>query len=33
MRVAWTICDLRGGELPAAQDVLAALNFRQRGAQ
>nr|WP_280474118.1 DUF3367 domain-containing protein [Nocardia asiatica] len=33
IRVAWTICDLRGGELPAAQDVLAALNFRQRGAQ
>ncbi|PXX64034.1 magnesium chelatase family protein [Nocardia tenerifensis] len=33
IRVAWTICDLRGVELPTAQDVLAALNFRQRGAQ
>ncbi|MEU7629020.1 YifB family Mg chelatase-like AAA ATPase [Nocardia sp. NPDC049220] len=31
IRVAWTICDLRGGELPTVQDVLAALNFRQRG--
>ncbi|MFR9751906.1 YifB family Mg chelatase-like AAA ATPase [Nocardia sp. 004] len=30
LRVAWTICDLRGGEMPSAQDVLAALNFRQR---
>ncbi|MEU0500487.1 YifB family Mg chelatase-like AAA ATPase [Nocardia sp. NPDC005998] len=33
IRVAWTICDLRGADLPGAQDVLAALNFRQRGAQ
>ncbi|WP_040708780.1 YifB family Mg chelatase-like AAA ATPase [Nocardia takedensis] len=33
IRVAWTICDLRGGESPSAEDVLLALNFRQRGAQ
>ncbi|MFI6999558.1 YifB family Mg chelatase-like AAA ATPase [Nocardia sp. NPDC050175] len=33
IRVAWTIADLRGAQLPTAQDVLAALNFRQRGAQ
>lgn len=33
LRVAWTICDLRGGDLPTAQDVMLALNFRQRGAQ
>ncbi|MBH0775377.1 YifB family Mg chelatase-like AAA ATPase [Nocardia bovistercoris] len=33
IRVAWTICDLREGELPTAEDVLLALNFRQRGAQ
>ncbi|WP_194834723.1 YifB family Mg chelatase-like AAA ATPase [Nocardia sp. XZ_19_369] len=33
IRVAWTIADLRGAELPTSQDVLAALNFRQRGAQ
>ncbi|MGV9680276.1 YifB family Mg chelatase-like AAA ATPase [Nocardia sp. NPDC003482] len=32
IRVAWTICDLRGGEVPSAQDVMQALNFRQRGA-
>ncbi|WP_306362458.1 YifB family Mg chelatase-like AAA ATPase [Nocardia sp. CC227C] len=31
IRVAWTICDLRGGEVPTAQDVLQALTFRQRG--
>ncbi|WP_019929962.1 YifB family Mg chelatase-like AAA ATPase [Nocardia sp. BMG111209] len=31
IRVAWTMCDLRGGEVPAVQDVLQALNFRQRG--
>ncbi|MBL1079083.1 YifB family Mg chelatase-like AAA ATPase [Nocardia sp. 2] len=31
IRVAWTICDLRGGEVPIAQDVLQALSFRQRG--
>ncbi|MEV6213648.1 YifB family Mg chelatase-like AAA ATPase [Nocardia sp. NPDC051833] len=33
IRVAWTVCDLRGGEIPSVQDVLSALNFRQRGAQ
>ncbi|MFI5783656.1 YifB family Mg chelatase-like AAA ATPase [Nocardia sp. NPDC051570] len=33
IRVAWTICDLRGGDLPSAQDVMQALNFRQRGTQ
>ncbi|MEV6136898.1 YifB family Mg chelatase-like AAA ATPase [Nocardia sp. NPDC051990] len=33
IRVAWTICDLRNADRPSAQDVLAALNFRQRGAQ
>ncbi|MBF6329355.1 YifB family Mg chelatase-like AAA ATPase [Nocardia transvalensis] len=32
IRVAWTICDLRGGDQPHAQDVMQALNFRQRGA-
>ncbi|MCM6773885.1 YifB family Mg chelatase-like AAA ATPase [Nocardia sp. CDC159] len=32
IRVAWTICDLRGAEVPSAQDVMQALNFRQRGA-
>ncbi|WP_216893359.1 YifB family Mg chelatase-like AAA ATPase [Nocardia alni] len=32
IRVAWTICDLRGGEIPNTQDILQALNFRQRGA-
>ncbi|MBY8856207.1 YifB family Mg chelatase-like AAA ATPase [Nocardia sp. CA2R105] len=32
IRVAWTICDLRGGEMPGTQDVMQALNFRQRGA-
>ncbi|RMI35585.1 YifB family Mg chelatase-like AAA ATPase [Nocardia stercoris] len=31
VRLAWTICDLRGGEVPGAEDVLQALNFRQRG--
>ncbi|WP_067827307.1 YifB family Mg chelatase-like AAA ATPase [Nocardia inohanensis] len=31
IRVAWTVCDLRGGDLPTAQDVLQAINFRQRG--
>lgn len=30
IRVAWTICDLRGGETPNGQDVLQALSFRQR---
>ncbi|MFF0545240.1 YifB family Mg chelatase-like AAA ATPase [Nocardia thailandica] len=33
LRVAWTVCDLRGGDLPSVEDVLASLNFRQRGAQ
>ncbi|MFE7801155.1 YifB family Mg chelatase-like AAA ATPase [Nocardia sp. NPDC057440] len=33
MRVAWTISDLRGAGQPTAQDVMSALNFRQRGAQ
>ncbi|MFC9898287.1 YifB family Mg chelatase-like AAA ATPase [Nocardia sp. NPDC127579] len=33
IRVAWTICDLRGATLPTAQDIMLALNFRQRGAQ
>ncbi|GAB2708857.1 YifB family Mg chelatase-like AAA ATPase [Nocardia thraciensis] len=32
IRVAWTVCDLRGGDVPSTQDVLQALNFRQRGA-
>ncbi|WP_280264451.1 YifB family Mg chelatase-like AAA ATPase [Nocardia wallacei] len=32
IRVAWTISDLRGGDVPTTQDVLQALNFRQRGA-
>ncbi|WP_280333154.1 YifB family Mg chelatase-like AAA ATPase [Nocardia wallacei] len=31
IRVAWTVCDLRGGDVPSTQDVLQALNFRQRG--
>ncbi|MFI1913130.1 YifB family Mg chelatase-like AAA ATPase [Nocardia sp. NPDC020380] len=31
IRVAWTVCDLRGGDCPSTQDVLQALNFRQRG--
>lgn len=33
IRVAWTICDLRGGESPTAADVQAAMNFRDRGIQ
>lgn len=33
LRVAWTVCDLRGGEEPSAHDVMQALNFRQRGTQ
>ncbi|WP_446221529.1 YifB family Mg chelatase-like AAA ATPase [Nocardia sp. IBHARD005] len=33
IRVAWTVCDLREGELPTVQDVMSSLNFRQRGAQ
>ncbi|MEV6768127.1 YifB family Mg chelatase-like AAA ATPase [Nocardia sp. NPDC051030] len=32
IRVAWTVCDLRGGDVPTPQDVLQALSFRQRGA-
>ncbi|MGW4246050.1 YifB family Mg chelatase-like AAA ATPase [Nocardia sp. NPDC004722] len=31
IRVAWTISDLRGGEMPNAHDILQALSFRQRG--
>lgn len=30
LRVAWTVCDLRGGAEPSAQDVMQALDFRQR---
>ncbi|NKY59585.1 YifB family Mg chelatase-like AAA ATPase [Nocardia flavorosea] len=33
LRVAWTMCDLRGGDMPTAHDVMQALNFRQRGTQ
>ncbi|MCP2287497.1 YifB family Mg chelatase-like AAA ATPase [Nocardia amikacinitolerans] len=33
IRVAWTVCDLRGADVPSAQDVMLALNFRQRGVQ
>ncbi|RJO74878.1 ATP-binding protein [Nocardia panacis] len=33
IRVAWTIADLRGADLPTCQDVLSAMNFRQRGVQ
>ncbi|MFF2391079.1 YifB family Mg chelatase-like AAA ATPase [Nocardia sp. NPDC058114] len=33
IRVAWTVCDLREGELPTVRDVMSSLNFRQRGAQ
>ncbi|WP_280489800.1 ATP-binding protein, partial [Nocardia carnea] len=33
LRVAWTVCDLRGGDVPTAHDVMQALNFRQRGTQ
>ncbi|MEV0539411.1 YifB family Mg chelatase-like AAA ATPase [Nocardia salmonicida] len=33
IRVAWTVCDLRDGDLPTVQDVMSSLNFRQRGAQ
>ncbi|WP_225729805.1 MULTISPECIES: YifB family Mg chelatase-like AAA ATPase [unclassified Nocardia] len=32
IRCAWTIADLRGATMPAQQDVLLALNFRQRSA-
>ncbi|WP_433206891.1 YifB family Mg chelatase-like AAA ATPase [Nocardia sp. CA-107356] len=28
IRVAWTICDLRGGERPTVEDLTQALNFR-----
>ncbi|WP_297619102.1 YifB family Mg chelatase-like AAA ATPase [Nocardia sp.] len=31
IRVAWTVSDLRGSDIPNAQDVLQALSFRQRG--
>ncbi|NUP29045.1 MAG: ATP-binding protein, partial [Nocardia sp.] len=30
LRVAWTVCDLRGGDLPTAHDAMQALDFRQR---
>lgn len=30
IRVAWTVCDLRGGSSPSADDVSTALNFRDR---
>lgn len=30
VRVAWTICDLRGGTQPTASDIWAALDFRFR---
>jgi magnesium chelatase family protein len=32
LRVAWTIADLRGAAAPGAQDVSAALTFREQGA-
>jgi magnesium chelatase family protein len=31
IRVAWTICDLRGGAAPSVNDMRSALNFRDRG--
>jgi magnesium chelatase family protein len=31
IRVAWTICDLRGSASPSVNDVRSALNFRDRG--
>lgn len=30
LRVAWTICDLRGGERPSSDDLLLALGLRSR---
>lgn len=30
IRVAWTVCDLRGGDSPSVDDIAAALNFRER---
>ncbi|WP_063041704.1 YifB family Mg chelatase-like AAA ATPase [Nocardia grenadensis] len=33
LRVAWTVCDLRGGDMPTAHDVMQALDFRQRSPQ
>ncbi|HEY5854492.1 MAG TPA: ATP-binding protein, partial [Aldersonia sp.] len=30
LRVAWTVCDLRGGDLPDADDVTTALVFKER---
>lgn len=32
LRVAWTLCDLRGGERPEAADVQSALELKHRGA-
>ncbi|WP_245569653.1 YifB family Mg chelatase-like AAA ATPase [Gordonia shandongensis] len=31
LRVAWTMCDLRGGDSPDVDDVMTALLFRDRG--
>lgn len=31
IRVAWTICDLRGGDMPTETDVAQALLYRDRG--
>ena len=33
LRVGWTVCDLRGGDSPSAEDVGRALSFRDRFAQ
>lgn len=33
VRVAWTMCDLRGGSVPDERDIMSALNFRQRAVQ
>jgi magnesium chelatase family protein len=32
LRVAWTLCDLRGGERPETADVHAALELKHQGA-
>ena len=31
LRLAWTLCDLRGGDQPTEDDVAQALLFRDRG--
>ena len=31
LRVAWTLCDLRGGDMPNEDDVVSALMYRDRG--